>query len=73
MLNGFPAATVAGACFGVSDAYGSLEGVCDVVAGLPLKFQPGSKFEYGIGHFVCGRIIEVRVDVSRVAPQPQWP
>jgi CubicO group peptidase (beta-lactamase class C family) len=59
ILNGLPGAAVAGACFGASDAYSSLEGVCDVIAGLPLKFQPGSKFEYGIGHFVCGRIIEV--------------
>ena len=59
MLHGFPAAAVAGAMFGASDAYSSLEGVCDLVAGLPLKFQPGSKFEYGIGHIICGRIVEV--------------
>lgn len=59
ILNGFPISTVAGSMYGSSEAYNSLEGVCNVIAGLPLKFQPGTRLEYGIGHILCGRIVEV--------------
>jgi len=59
MTRGLPAPAIGGMLFGSSDEYSSLEGMCEIIAKLPLKFQPGTKFEYGIGHFVCGRIIEV--------------
>lgn len=39
----------------------------DKLAKLPLAFQPGTTFEYGMSHDVVGRIVEVRggVDLNR--------
>ncbi len=36
-----------------------LEGICDVLAGLPLLFQPGSEWCYSMGLDVLGRVVEV--------------
>ena len=36
-----------------------LEGVCDVLAALPLLFQPGSEWSYSMGLDVLGRVLEV--------------
>lgn len=36
-----------------------LAGVCDVLAGLPLLFQPGSEWSYSMGLDVLGRVLEV--------------
>jgi len=45
-----------------------LAGACDAWARLPLKFQPGSAFGYGVSTDVLGRVIEVitgkRLDVA---------
>lgn len=38
---------------------GSLEKHCDILATVPLKFQPGTSYEYACGHMVVGRVIEV--------------
>jgi len=36
-----------------------LAGLCDVLAGLPLLFQPGSEWAYSMATDVLGRVIEV--------------
>jgi CubicO group peptidase (beta-lactamase class C family) len=36
-----------------------LAGMCDVLAGLPLLFQPGSEWSYSMGLDVLGRVLEV--------------
>lgn len=36
-----------------------LAGVCDILAGLPLLFQPGSEWSYSMGLDVLGRVLEV--------------
>ena len=36
-----------------------LEAVCDVWAGLPLAFQPGREWLYGVSTDVLGRVVEV--------------
>jgi CubicO group peptidase (beta-lactamase class C family) len=36
-----------------------LEACCDVWAGLPLVFQPGSEWNYGVSTDVLGRVVEV--------------
>ena len=36
-----------------------LAGVCDTLAGLPLVFQPGTEWNYGMSTDVLGRVIEV--------------
>lgn len=36
-----------------------LAGVCDVLAGLPLLFQPGTEWNYSMGLDVLGRVLEV--------------
>lgn len=36
-----------------------LGGICDVLAGLPLLFQPGSEWSYSMGLDVLGRVLEV--------------
>ena len=36
-----------------------LAGMCDVIAGLPLLFQPGSEWNYSMGLDVLGRVLEV--------------
>jgi len=37
----------------------SLEACCDIWAGLPLLFQPGSEWNYSVSTDVLGRVIEV--------------
>ncbi len=37
----------------------NLEGMCDVLAGLPLLFQPGREWNYSMGLDVLGRVLEV--------------
>jgi CubicO group peptidase (beta-lactamase class C family) len=36
-----------------------LAGMCDVLAGLPLLFQPGTEWNYSMGLDVLGRVLEV--------------
>jgi CubicO group peptidase (beta-lactamase class C family) len=36
-----------------------LAGVCDVYAGLPLLFQPGTEWNYSVSTDVLGRVVEV--------------
>ncbi len=36
-----------------------LEGACDAWAALPLAFQPGSEWNYGVSTDVLGRVVEV--------------
>ena len=36
-----------------------LAGVCDTLAGLPLVFQPGTEWNYGMSTDVLGRVVEV--------------
>ena len=36
-----------------------LAGACDVIAGLPLLFQPGAEWSYSVGLDVLGRVLEV--------------
>lgn len=43
---------------------GSLENWCDLLADVPLKFQPGTYHEYAMGHAVIGRVIEVASGMS---------
>lgn len=35
------------------------EAICDVFAGFPLLFQPGSEWNYGVSTDVLGRVVEV--------------
>jgi len=37
----------------------TLEGVCSLLAQYPLKFQPGSAWNYGISTDVCARLVEI--------------
>lgn len=37
----------------------TLEGLCSLLAGYPLKFQPGTRWNYGISTDVCARLVEV--------------
>lgn len=41
-----------------------LAGCCELWAGLPLLFQPGSEWNYGVSTDVLGRIVEVVSDQS---------
>ena len=36
-----------------------LAGMCDQIAGIPLLFQPGSEWNYGVSTDVLGRVVEV--------------
>src|ERR1700689_4184709 len=36
-----------------------LAGICDLYAGLPLLFQPGSEWNYSVSTDVLGRVVEV--------------
>ena len=42
-----------------------LAGVCDTLAGLPLVFQPGTEWNYGMSTDVLGRVVEVVVGRCR--------
>ncbi|MGA7416364.1 MAG: serine hydrolase domain-containing protein [Acidimicrobiales bacterium] len=37
----------------------TLEGVCSLLADYPLKFQPGSRWNYGLSTDVCARLVEI--------------
>jgi CubicO group peptidase (beta-lactamase class C family) len=37
----------------------TLEGVCALLAEFPLKFQPGSRWNYGLSTDVCARLVEI--------------
>ena len=37
----------------------TLEGVCSLLADYPLKFQPGSHWNYGLSTDVCARLVEI--------------
>jgi len=37
----------------------TLEGVCTLLAEFPLKFHPGTHWNYGLSTDVCGRLVEV--------------
>ena len=37
----------------------TLEGVCSLLADYPLKFQPGTKWNYGLSTDVCARLVEI--------------
>merc|ERR1719188_911608 len=37
----------------------TLEKLCDALCEIPLLFQPGARYEYGMGVDVLGRVIEV--------------
>src|SRR5207248_3542695 len=36
-----------------------LAGACDAFAGMPLLFQPGTEWNYGVSTDVLGRVVEV--------------
>jgi CubicO group peptidase (beta-lactamase class C family) len=38
---------------------GDLAAICDVIAELPLRFQPGTRWGYGVNTDVLGRVLEV--------------
>ncbi len=37
----------------------TLEGVCTLLAGYDLKFQPGTRWNYGLSTDVCARLVEI--------------
>jgi len=37
----------------------TLEGVCELLADQPLKFQPGTKWNYGLSTDICARLVEI--------------
>jgi CubicO group peptidase (beta-lactamase class C family) len=37
----------------------TLEGICSLLAGYPLKFQPGTQWNYGLSTDICGRLVEI--------------
>jgi CubicO group peptidase (beta-lactamase class C family) len=37
----------------------TLEGVCTLLAGFPLKFQPGTSWNYGLSTDICARLVEI--------------
>lgn len=37
----------------------TLEGICTLLAGHPLKFQPGTRWNYGLSTDVCARLVEL--------------
>jgi CubicO group peptidase (beta-lactamase class C family) len=37
----------------------TLEGLCSLLAGYPLKFQPGTAWNYGLSTDICARLVEV--------------
>ena len=46
----------------MNDASRTLEELIDVLAGLPLAFQPGTRWHYSVGIDVAARMIEVLAD-----------
>jgi CubicO group peptidase (beta-lactamase class C family) len=49
----------AGFDLGVSSAGVDLERACDIWAGIPLLFQPGTEWNYSVSTDVLGRVVEV--------------
>jgi CubicO group peptidase (beta-lactamase class C family) len=49
----------AGFEWGVPDTATDLAAICDLLAALPLVFQPGTEWQYGMGLDVLGRLVEV--------------
>ncbi len=37
----------------------TLEKMCDLLADFPLKFQPGTRWNYGVSTDVCARLVEI--------------
>jgi CubicO group peptidase (beta-lactamase class C family) len=37
----------------------TLEGVCELLADQPLKFQPGTAWNYGLSTDICARLVEI--------------
>jgi CubicO group peptidase (beta-lactamase class C family) len=37
----------------------TLERVCSLLAGYPLKFQPGTRWNYGLSTDICARLVEI--------------
>ncbi len=37
----------------------TLERVCTLLAGYPLKFQPGTRWNYGLSTDICARLVEI--------------
>ncbi len=37
----------------------TLEGASSLLAGLPLKFHPGTRWNYGLSTDICGRLVEI--------------
>jgi CubicO group peptidase (beta-lactamase class C family) len=37
----------------------TLEGVCELLADQPLKFQPGTHWNYGLSTDICARLVEI--------------
>jgi CubicO group peptidase (beta-lactamase class C family) len=37
----------------------TLEGLCSLLAGFPLKFQPGASWNYGLSTEICARLVEI--------------
>ena len=37
----------------------TLEGAAELLAELPLKFHPGTRFNYGLSTDICGRLVEI--------------
>ncbi len=37
----------------------TLEGLCSLLAEFPLKFQPGTRWNYGVSTDVCARLVEI--------------
>lgn len=37
----------------------TLEGVCTLLADYPLKFHPGTRWNYGLSTDICGRLVEI--------------
>ncbi len=40
-------------------ASATLESVCEILARHPLKFQPGTRWNYGLSTDICGRLVEI--------------
>jgi CubicO group peptidase (beta-lactamase class C family) len=40
----------------------TLEGMCSLLADYPLKFQPGTRWSYGLSTDICARLVEVLSD-----------
>lgn len=46
----------------INDAYLSLAGMVEIIASMPLAFEPGSQWRYSVATDVLARVIEVALD-----------